>query len=77
MKAALYARVSTNEQSARIILESSLDMARKLNISSVAEGVETQEDWDLLRQLGCDLAQGYFIAKPMPAEEFLSSSVYR
>jgi EAL domain-containing protein (putative c-di-GMP-specific phosphodiesterase class I) len=65
------------QQSARIILESSLDMARKLNISSVAEGVETQEDWDLLRQLGCDLAQGYFIAKPMPAEEFLGRSMYR
>jgi EAL domain-containing protein (putative c-di-GMP-specific phosphodiesterase class I)/DNA-binding NarL/FixJ family response regulator len=68
---------ATAQQSARIILESSLDMARRLNISSVAEGVETQEDWDLLRQLGCDLAQGYFIAKPMPAEEFLSSSMYR
>ena len=68
---------ATAQQSARIILESSLDMARKLNISSVAEGVETQEDWDLLRQLGCDLAQGYFIAKPMPAEELLSSSMYR
>ena len=68
---------ATAQQSARIILESSLDMARKLNISSVAEGVETQEDWDFLRQLGCDLAQGYFIAKPMPAEELLSSSMYR
>jgi EAL domain-containing protein (putative c-di-GMP-specific phosphodiesterase class I) len=28
------------------------------------EGVETQEDWDILRDLGCDQAQGYFIAKP-------------
>jgi EAL domain-containing protein (putative c-di-GMP-specific phosphodiesterase class I) len=42
-------------------------MARKLNITAVAEGVETQADWNLLRQLGCGLAQGYFIARPMEA----------
>jgi len=36
----------------------------------VAEGVETQADWKILAELGCDVAQGYFIAKPMPAEEF-------
>ena len=56
---------ATRQNSARVILESSLDMARKLNITSVAEGVETQADYDLLCQLGCDLAQGYFIARPM------------
>jgi EAL domain-containing protein (putative c-di-GMP-specific phosphodiesterase class I) len=56
---------ATIESSARIILESSLDMAHKLNITSVAEGVETQAEWDLLHRLGCDLAQGYFIARPM------------
>ena len=56
---------ATKEDAARIILESSLEMAHKLNITSVAEGVETQADWDLLRRLGCDLAQGYFIARPM------------
>ena len=50
-----------------MILESSLDMASKLGITSVAEGVETQADYDLLRQLGCDVTQGYFIARPMDA----------
>ncbi|MBW2690004.1 MAG: EAL domain-containing protein, partial [Deltaproteobacteria bacterium] len=35
----------------------------------VAEGVETQEDLDLVTSLGCDQVQGYFIAKPMPVEE--------
>ena len=54
-----------------MILQSSLEMARKLGIAAVAEGVETQADWDLLRQLGCDLAQGYFIARPMEAEACL------
>jgi EAL domain-containing protein (putative c-di-GMP-specific phosphodiesterase class I) len=46
-------------------------MAKKLGISTVAEGVETQDQWDLVRELGCELAQGYFIAKPGAASEFL------
>ena len=58
---------AAKQESAKVILESSLDMARKLNITAVAEGVETQTDWNLLRQLGCGLAQGYFIARPMEA----------
>ncbi len=59
------------QNSARVILESSLDMAKKLNITAVAEGVETQADWNLLRGLGCDVAQGYFIARPMQAGAYL------
>lgn len=55
----------------RIFLESALDIARRLNLKVVAEGVETQLDWELLRELGCDEAQGYFIAKPMPGEALL------
>lgn len=62
---------ASNHESSRIIIKSSLDLARKLNIDSVAEGVETQEQWDLLKQLGCQVVQGYFIAKPMAADDFL------
>ncbi len=51
----------------RAIVEASLGMAQHLGMKTVAEGVETQQDWDFLRGTGCDLAQGYFIAKPMPA----------
>lgn len=51
------------------ILESNLNLARHLGIEVVAEGVEDQADWDFLRRSGCDLAQGYFIARPMPAAE--------
>jgi EAL domain-containing protein (putative c-di-GMP-specific phosphodiesterase class I) len=47
-------------------------MARRLGIKSVAEGVETQADWDLLKAAGCDVAQGYFIAKPMDRSRFLA-----
>jgi EAL domain-containing protein (putative c-di-GMP-specific phosphodiesterase class I)/CheY-like chemotaxis protein len=56
----------------KVILASSLDLAKELGILAVAEGVETQADWDLLEELGCDLAQGYFIAKPMPEESYLA-----
>ncbi|MBM7059107.1 EAL domain-containing response regulator [Pseudomonas sp. UL073] len=56
----------------RILLESALDIARKLNLRVVAEGVETRADWLLLRELGCGEAQGYFIAKPMPGDAMLA-----
>jgi len=56
----------------RAIVESSVEMARRLGIKSVAEGVETQSDWDVLKAPGCDLAQGYFIAKPMDGDSFLA-----
>ena len=54
----------------RVIMESSLEMARRLKVRSVAEGVETRAHWDLLLALGCDIAQGYFIARPMDAGDF-------
>jgi EAL domain-containing protein (putative c-di-GMP-specific phosphodiesterase class I)/CheY-like chemotaxis protein len=53
----------------RVILESALDMARRLGLVTVAEGVETLEDWRLLQEFGCDQGQGYLIARPMPASE--------
>jgi EAL domain-containing protein (putative c-di-GMP-specific phosphodiesterase class I)/FixJ family two-component response regulator len=51
------------------ILASSLDMARRLGMRSVAEGVEDAKDWEFLRRRGCDAAQGFFVAKPMPLHE--------
>lgn len=48
------------------ICEASLDIAHKLGMRSVAEGVEDLDDWNYLRARGCDVAQGYFIARPMP-----------
>lgn len=53
-----------------VMLESSMELAKKLGLTVVAEGVETRRDWNLLRDMGCHKAQGYFIAKPMPAGEF-------
>jgi EAL domain-containing protein (putative c-di-GMP-specific phosphodiesterase class I)/FixJ family two-component response regulator len=60
---------AVDDDSCRVILESSIEMARKLKIRSVAEGAETRAHWDLLQLLGCDIVQGYFIARPMAAAD--------
>ena len=61
---------AAKENSARVILESSLKLARKLGITSVAEGVETPDGFRLLQRLNCDVAQGFFIARPMEGADF-------
>ena len=65
-----------DNEALRIVVESSINMAHKLKVKSVAEGVETQQEWDMLNCMGCDTAQGYFIAKPMDVktlQEFMKS----
>lgn len=59
---------ATNRPNLRVILESSLQLAHKLGLKAVAEGIEKDEEWALLKSLNCDLAQGYFIARPMPGD---------
>lgn len=56
-------------QNLRVILQSALDMARRLDLVTVAEGVETLEDWRLLQDSGCTIGQGYLIGKPMEAND--------
>lgn len=54
----------------RLILEYVVAMADKLGLELLAEGVETEEQVELLRKIGCDNVQGYYYAKPMPVEDF-------
>lgn len=56
----------------RLILEQVVSMANKLELGLLAEGVETKEQVELLKSIGCDQVQGYYYAKPMPAEEFFA-----
>jgi EAL domain-containing protein (putative c-di-GMP-specific phosphodiesterase class I)/FixJ family two-component response regulator len=60
---------ASSNKTLRSIYNASLSLAQQLGIKSVAEGVENRADWDFIRSSGCDLAQGYYIAKPMPADE--------
>ncbi len=54
----------------KIVVNHTIDMAKDLNLQVVAEGVETKEHVDFLKNSRCDVAQGYYFAKPMPLEEF-------
>lgn len=55
-----------------VVLKSALELGQRLGVATVAEGVETAADWHLLRDLGCDMAQGYLLARPIPAEELIA-----
>ncbi len=53
------------------VVESTIALAKKLGLETVAEGVETQAEWQLLKDVGCDSLQGYYVAKPMSRAEFM------
>lgn len=57
-------------QRARTIIRQIIAMARELGVTSLTEGVETKEQYESLREMGCELYQGYYFAKPMPEEDF-------
>ena len=59
-----------DDHDSRAIVETCIMLGHKLNMNVVAEGIENQATWDILLEAGCDIAQGYFIAKPMSASEF-------
>lgn len=58
------------EERSRIILRNILELARELRIVTVCEGVETRSQVDQLRDMGCDIAQGYFFSRPIDVESF-------
>ena len=57
------------DENTRIITESIIYMVKKLGYETIAEGVETQEQYDYLHAIDCDNIQGYYLGKPMPPEE--------
>ena len=60
-----FIRNCVRDAEARAIVESSIELGHKLGMKVVAEGIEKQEDWDLISDLRCDEGQGFFIARPM------------
>jgi EAL domain-containing protein (putative c-di-GMP-specific phosphodiesterase class I) len=63
--------------SSRAIVEASLQLARRLGIHAVAEGVEGHAEWELMLGMGCDIAQGYYVARPMVGAEFVQWATMR
>ena len=53
-----------------VIVRSTINLGHALHLKVVAEGVEDATSWSALGRLGCDLIQGYFVSKPLPAKEF-------
>ena len=62
------------DEEAQAIAKTCIMLGHELNMKVVAEGIESKEIWDMLLEYGCDYAQGYFIAKPMPSDALLDWS---
>ena len=60
----------SDNPNAQVIIEASIGLAHGLKLKTVAEGIETPADWEALKGMGCDLAQGYFIARPLDEAAF-------
>ena len=59
-----------SQERGMLIVSEVIDLAKKLDMKIVAEGIESREQVDFLTEQECDLIQGYFYAKPMPISEF-------
>ncbi len=59
------------DPSSRVIIASVVELAKKLGIHTLCEGVETREEFEFLRSIGCEVAQGYYFAKPMPLDDMI------
>lgn len=66
-----FVRNADQNSTSYAILECSAALGRRLGMRIVAEGVETRQDWHTAARLGCDLAQGYYIARPMLASDLM------
>ena len=58
-----------NDENTKVITESIIFMVKKLGFETIAEGVETEEQYTYLESIGCDGIQGYYLNRPMPADE--------
>jgi diguanylate cyclase (GGDEF)-like protein len=65
-----FIRLLSRSEKSRMVMSSIIDMAHKLNMSVVSEGVETEEQCLFLKSVGCNMAQGYLFSRPMPVSEF-------
>ena len=65
-----FLRASENEVKGQDILESIIELANKLGMKVITEGVEKKSQLDMLSMMGCKMFQGYYFSKPIPVDEF-------
>lgn len=66
----VFLKADSFKENDKIIISCVVDMARRLRITSLCEGVETLEQSNYLSEIGCEIQQGYYFSKPIPQEEF-------
>ena len=66
-----FIRRIVDDPTSRALIRSSIHLARSLDLKVIAEGVETREQLEILRELGCDIAQGYLYSRPLSGDQFL------
>ena len=66
----LFLRETEHTVRNRIILQSVISMAKQLGMAVITEGVETEEQLESLKKMGCELFQGYYFSRPIAVEEF-------
>ena len=66
----VFLRENTLQESDKIIISCVVDMAKRLSLTSLCEGVETPEQSDYLKEVGCQIQQGYYFSRPIPQKEF-------
>ncbi len=64
-----FARALTTSATDQTIVASTIGLGHGLGLNVVTEGVEDAQTWELLRRMGCDVAQGYYLSRPLPADE--------
>ncbi len=62
----------THDTKARAVIRALVDLAHAHDLTVVAEGVETAEQLEIIRELGCDKAQGFLLGRPMTAAQLLA-----
>jgi len=66
-----FVRHILDDKKSRSITKTIIELAHNLEMKTIAEGVETKEQFELLKSLGCDIVQGFWLAKPMPIEDLI------
>jgi diguanylate cyclase len=59
----------TTDRSDALIVRAVVELGHNLGLTTIAEGVEDEATWQRLRAVGCDLAQGYHLSRPMPVQQ--------